>query len=149
MRSSIRIVGTETGRTSTSSYGFGKGAKKSPERPDRRGIAFQTITKHGDVGNDIRSMYIPDDGKILLEVDLSQAEARVSALLSEDWHWLESFDKYDTHKETASWFYNCIMKDVDYLQRFVGKIGTHMTDYDAGAKRLCQEIITQSKRFGI
>ena len=57
----------ETGRSST-------GQQDPPIRPSIEvigddgkkkkkvfGMAFQTITKHGDVGEDIRSMLIPDE----------------------------------------------------------------------------------------
>jgi hypothetical protein len=85
MRSSIFIC-LETGRSSTSQQDppirpvveyrdreDGKNVKKKQSR----GMAFQTITKHGDIGNDIRKMFIPDDGEIFLAPDSSQAEARV------------------------------------------------------------------------
>lgn len=52
MRTSYRIVGTETGRTSTTLL-------KKPVRRDKIGLAFQTMTKHGDVGSDLRSMLVP------------------------------------------------------------------------------------------
>lgn len=52
MRTSYRITGTETGRTSTSRL-------EPPVRPDKLGIAFQTMTKHGDIGPEIREMYVP------------------------------------------------------------------------------------------
>ena len=80
----------ETGRTST-------GQQDPPIRPKIElrdennkkkkrvlGTAFQTITKHGDIGNDVRSMYIPDEGEIFVGADSSQAEARVVALLADD-----------------------------------------------------------------
>lgn len=52
MRTSYRITGTETGRTSTSRL-------EPPVRPDKLGIAFQTMTKHGDIGAEVREMYVP------------------------------------------------------------------------------------------
>jgi uracil-DNA glycosylase family 4 len=52
MRTSYRITGTETGRTSTSRL-------EPPVRPDKLGIAFQTMTKHGDIGPEVREMYVP------------------------------------------------------------------------------------------
>ena len=64
---SVRIA-LETGRTST-------GILKPPVTTEPRGLAFQTVTKHGEVGIDLRSMWVPDDGYVLIEPDLSGAEA--------------------------------------------------------------------------
>lgn len=104
----------ETGRTSTSLL-------KPPMTTDKSvkmGTPFQTITKHGDVGAilaelfphckevgaDIRRMYIPDPGFIFIEPDLSQAEARVVALLAEDQKMLKMFEyKVDLHRVTQAW----------------------------------------------
>lgn len=53
VRTSYRITGTETGRSST-------GILKPPIRPYQSGLAFQTVTKHGTIGTDVRSYLIPD-----------------------------------------------------------------------------------------
>ncbi len=53
VRTSYKIVGTETGRTSTV-------MQAPPVRPDEMGSAFQTLTKHGDIGPEVREMYVPD-----------------------------------------------------------------------------------------
>lgn len=95
MRTSYRICGTETGRSSTSIL-------EAPLRPNNIGIALQTMTKHGDIGSELRSQYIPDEGMIFLEVDLSQAEPRMVALLSEDDELLKLFDSVDIHRWTAN-----------------------------------------------
>lgn len=96
LRTGYRIV-LETGRTSTS-------VLKAPVTTEPMGMAFQTITKHGDVGSDLRSMFIPDPGYVFLEPDLSQAESRVVALLARDERALKLF-KYgvDIHRVTYSW----------------------------------------------
>ena len=84
----------ETGRTSTGKLGepirptieFKKGSVKKHQEI---GLAFQTITKHGDIGSDVRSMFIPDEGEIFIQLDSSQAEARVVFLLAEDYEALK------------------------------------------------------------
>jgi uracil-DNA glycosylase family 4 len=90
-----RII-LETGRTSTSIL-------KPPVSTRPMGMAFQTVTKHGDIGSDIRGMFISDPGYVFLEPDLSGAEARVVALLANDLRLLKAF-KYgiDVHRFTAS-----------------------------------------------
>jgi uracil-DNA glycosylase family 4 len=151
---SVRIA-LETGRTSN-------GILKAPIATEQRGLAFQTITKHGDVGTDLRSMFIPDKGYVLLEPDLSGAEARVVAILGRDDRLLKMFNfKVDLHRVTRSWidgievdnleeFYveqdeeNCwklansinkVLKgQIDNEARQLGKKGRHAANYDMGKR---------------
>ena len=137
----------ETGRSSTQIL-------KPPNRWGKWGLAFQTITKHADksesgIGRDLRSMFIPDDGKIFVEVDLSQAEARVVMLLAEDYDLLEKMDDplFDLHVLTSSWIYpNIFSKYIipskpGYFERAAkkelmrqrGKKTRHAGHYDMGA----------------
>jgi len=121
----------ETGRTST-------GQQDPPIRPKIEvrdennkkkkkvfGTAFQTITKHGDIGQDIRSQFIPDEpddeapeGYIFLQADSSQAEARVVALLANDENMLRLYDEHDIHALTASWFFGG--NESDYSKKILG-----------------------------
>jgi len=93
-KTSFNISATETCRSST-------GILKKPVRPKKIGLAFHTISKHGRLAKDIRSMFIPDKGTLFLSADSSQAEARIVAVLSEDWDLLTAFDKVDIHRRTA------------------------------------------------
>lgn len=107
-RTSYRIL-LETGRTSTS-------VCKPPITTETLGMAFQTITKHGDVGNDLRSMFIPREGYIFIEPDLSQAEARVVALLARDEKLLKMFEySVDIHRVTACWLRDKKIPLLDYF----------------------------------
>lgn len=96
LHTSVKIM-LESGRTATSIL-------KPPVTTQKYGLAFQTITKHGDVGSDLRSMYIPDPGYMLIEPDLSQAEARVVAVLAKDEKLLKMFTfGVDIHRVTYNW----------------------------------------------
>lgn len=99
LRTGYRII-LETGRTSTS-------VLKPPVTTRPMGLAFQTITKHGEVGNDLRRIFVPDPGYVFIEPDLSQAEARVVAVLAKDERLLKMF-KYgvDIHRVTAGWIWD-------------------------------------------
>jgi DNA polymerase I-like protein with 3'-5' exonuclease and polymerase domains/uracil-DNA glycosylase len=138
----------ETGRTST-------GQQDPPIRPTVEvvdengkkkdkvlGIAFQTMTKHGDIGADIRGMYVPDvvkytereqtfrdychangiaiqdDEEVFVQADSSQAEARVVWLLAGDEEALELVDKIDYHALTATWFFGGV--ESDYSKKVLG-----------------------------
>jgi len=142
MRTSFRIVGTETGRTSTSIL-------KAPVRPHKIGLAFQTMTKHGDTGSDLRSQFIADEGYVFVEIDSSQAEARVVALLANDLELLKLFDTTDVHKLTSTWLFNCSAERVTYELRFVGKTTRHAGNYGMGKGRLMQIVNTDAKKFHI
>jgi len=160
----------ETGRTST-------GQQDPPIRPrieirDENnkkkkkvfGTAFQTMTKHGDIGQDIRSMYIPDEpddesgpeGYIFLQADSSQAEARVVALLANDENMLRMYDEHDIHALTASWFFGG--NESDYSKqvlghespiRFAGKTLRHAGHLGAGKRRAATELNTQARKYKI
>jgi len=155
MRTSYRIVGTETGRTSTSIL-------KRPVRREKIGLAFQTMTKHGDVGADIRSMLIPDEGYVFLECDQSQAEARVVALLANDFELLAKFGRIDIHCETAvlclglepfgEWYEELVRRKkagLDPPERFIGKTFRHAGNYDMGKRRAMLSVNTDAKKYGI
>jgi len=78
------------------------------------GRSFQTIAKHGfeldgvTLGKELRSMYVPSLGYSFVECDLSQAEARVDAVLARDFDILPVFDgPVGIHRLTGSWLYNC------------------------------------------
>ena len=152
-------IATETTRTST-------GVVKVPMRPkgEKVGLSFHTIAKHGRLAKDIRSMFICDPGYVMIKADSSQAEARVVAVLSEDWELLEAFDKVDIHRRTAGLLYqwsNRLELGVDYKnelidtldkdspERFTGKKVRHAGNYDMGKHRLMIEFNTDAQKFDI
>lgn len=153
----------DTGRTST-------GQQDPPIRPiveviDENGkkknkvlgTAFQTMTKHGDIGADIRGMYIPDtEDEIFVQADSSQAEARVVALLSNDEDTLRMYDEHDIHALTASWFFGGSESDYskkilgyEHPIRFAGKTLRHAGHLGAGKRRASIELNTQARKYKI
>lgn len=157
LRTACRIVGPETGRSAT-------GILKPPLRPEKMGVAFQTITKHGDVGADIRYMFVPAPGHLFVQADLSQAEARVVAVLSEDYDLLAAFDRIDIHRRTAGLVFDytadlelserCSVRAVDEIGkddplRFIGKKVRHAGNYDMTAPRFLVEVHNDAEKFGI
>ncbi len=152
----------ETGRTST-------GQQNPPIRPlvdtvgrnrqaDMKpmGCSYQTLTKHGDIGPDIRLMYGPDEGEIFVQLDSSQAEARVVFNLAMDEQALRDIDEHDYHALTASWFFGGQEKDyskkvLGYESpiRFAGKTLRHACHLGAGKRRASVELNTQARKFKI
>lgn len=157
MRTSYFIC-LETGRSSTSQqeppirpYVIDKRGKKTTKRA--MGMAFQTITKHGDIGSDVRKMLVADPGHVFLQVDSSQAEARVIFLLAEDYEALEAIDKHDYHALTASWFFGGTENDyskkvLGYESpiRFVGKTLRHAGHLGASARRAMMTVNTDARK---
>lgn len=143
MRTSYNALGTETGRSSTKLL-------KPPLRPTKVGLAFQTITKHGDVGPEIREIFIADSGYLIVETDMSQAEARIVALLGNDTKLLKLFaDKVDVHTLTSSWIFGVPPNKVTKDLRFIGKTTRHAGNYDMGKHRLMEIVNADAKKFKI
>lgn len=156
-KSAYNISATETCRSST-------GILKKPLRPKKIGLADHTISAHGRLAKDIKSMFICDEGKVILQADSSQAEARIVAVLGEDWELLEAFDKIDIHRRTAALMFgytknlelssNFTHPIVDKLpkdgpERFTGKMIRHAGNYDMKKHRLMTEFNTNAQKFEI
>jgi DNA polymerase-1 len=154
MRTSYNITGAETDRTSTSNI-------SAPIRPEKSmGLGFQTLTKHGDIGSDICEMFVPDQGMVFINADLSQAEARVVFVLAEEWSTLEQVDnpKFDMHWQTALWVFAELPRTPEECKRtlskedgrrHVGKTTRHAGHLGATKKMLMQTINTDSKKLGL
>jgi len=153
----------ETGRSST-------GQQDPPIRPtvdviDETGkkktrvlgTAFQTMTKHGDIGQDVRSMYIPDsEDEIFVQADSAQAEARIIFLLADDEQALEDIETHDYHALTASWFFGGTEDDYSKKKlgyespiRFAGKTLRHAGHLGAGKRRAAISVNTDARKYKI
>lgn len=152
----------ETGRSST-------GQQDPPIRPlievtdetgkkkkKALGTPFQTKTKHGDIGPEVRSMYEAGKGCIFVQADSAQAEARVVFLLADDEQALKDIDEHDYHALTASWFFGG--SESDYSKkalgyespiRFAGKTLRHAGHLGAGKRRAATELNTQARKYKI
>lgn len=162
MRSTWRIPGTETDRSAT-------GVLDSPVRPElhiregvtatrkgtlkkkRIGTSFHGMTKHGDIGAEVRGMYVPDEGEWFGTADLSQAEARIVALLANDKELVQLFDTVDIHSLTASWLFGIKIEKVDKKGplRQTAKSVRHAGNYDMGKKKLVELLAIASLKYGM
>jgi len=93
---------------------------------------------------------------LFVNVDSSQAEARVVFLLAEDEQALEDIDKHDYHALTASWFFGGSEDDYSKRKlgyespiRFAGKTLRHAGHLGAGARRASTELNTQARKYNI
>lgn len=150
MRSMCNINGTAIGRTSFNIL-------KPPERPTKLGLQFQNITKHGEIGPEMRRMLVPDNGKLFYQVDMSQADVRVVAALSRDEWLLSLFErKKDVHSITASWYFDKEREEypedpigIEPGERFIGKTTRHGVAYGEQWKTMQMSINKLARKFGI
>jgi uracil-DNA glycosylase family 4 len=145
IRCNYNVAGTETWRLSSSGSIFGGGTN------------LQTIPKRADEEGSIRKLFIPDDGFLMGAVDLSQAEARVVAWLSDDERAIKEFNEglVDVHTSFASRLFGISYEDLLLLEmssdpeqrkafkhkRNLGKMVRHATNYGmswVGLQRNCQ-----------
>lgn len=147
MRTSYNIVGTENARTSTQ-------MQRPPVRPHKMGLAFQTMTKHGDIGPDLRKEFPCDPGYVYLQADAKQAEARVVFLLARLYDRLLQMDdpSYDIHSITSSWFFpgetpQQIKKQPE--KRFTGKTIRHAGHLGMGKNRCMHTFNSDAEKFGL
>ena len=157
-KSAYNISATETCRSST-------GILKKPLRPKKIGLADHTISAHGRLGKDIKSMFIRDSGKVIIQVDASQAEPRVVAVLSEDWELLKAFEeKVDIHRRTAGLIFGYTNKlelsadfqhpIVDFLpkdgpERYTGKTTRNAGNYDVKKHTFMTSFNTNAQKYEI
>lgn len=156
-RTSYKITGTETARTSTKQL-------KPPVRPKKIGLPFHTISKHGRLGRDISSMFKPDRGKVAIKADASQAEPRIVAVLSEDWKLIEVMQagKIDIHRRTAAMIfgYTSFLDLEDHVikadsmekdgpERYTGKTTRNAGNYDVGKHTFMETYNTNAQKYEI
>jgi uracil-DNA glycosylase family 4 len=123
IRTALKICGTYTGRWSSSKSITGSGKN------------LQNIPKEA------RVIFVPDDEKIFIQMDLSQSEARFVAALCNDKEWLEDFNKRDLHSVVASMLFDLpIEKIKKSTHRYIAKRVAHATHYLLGW-RLLSEIL--------
>lgn len=123
------------------------------------GRPFQVMTKHGDIGEDVRSQYVPDisddidDPYVFVQADSSQAEARVIFRLANDEQALKDIDNHDYHALTASWFFGGTENDYskkllgyEHPIRFAGKTLRHAGHLGAGKRRAAISVNTDARK---
>lgn len=136
-RCEFNLSGAETGRTTASEttdyfIKYDKGKLKLINL----GHSFQTFGKHGftvdgiEYGKDLRTIFVPTPGYSFVECDLSQAEARVDAVLARDFEILKVFDgPVGIHRLTGSWIFDCPPEEIKKNQLWIGPDGVGIDRY--------------------
>ena len=123
IRCSYKITGTVTGRLASAKNVYGGGTN------------LQNIPR----GELIRSMFIADEGMTFINIDLSQAEARLVAYLSGDVQMQRLFEQGgDVHTRNASMIFGVKLEDVSPEQRQMAKALVHAANYVIGYKKFAK-----------
>lgn len=84
---------------------------------------LQNIPIRSEIGQAIRSAFIPADGNVFVSADYSQFELRLAAVMADDKDLVESFNKdEDIHTKTASEVYGIPLEKVDKDMRRNAKV---------------------------
>lgn len=133
MRSSADITGTRTGRLAYRKSIYGSGTN------------LQTIPE------EIRCMFVPDEGHVFLYRDYKQAEAVVVAHLARCRGLIELFDDptRDIHKENAARIFGKRLEDITKTERYLAKKVVHASNYGIEAKRLVEIVNQETETTGV
>ena len=128
MRFGYNVVGTETGRWSSSKSCFGVG------------------TNGQNIPNTTRNLITAPKGKVFINADLSQAEARIVAMLGCEMGLLELFESgQDVHSLNAQRIFGIPPEDVKKIfsgtktYRDIGKRVVHASNYNMSARTFAQQ----------
>ncbi len=84
---------------------------------------LQNIPVRTDLGRQIRSAFVPDQGKVFVSADYSQFELRLAAVMAGDQQMIDDFNgDVDIHTKTASEVYGIPMDQVTKNQRRDAKV---------------------------
>lgn len=108
---------------------------------------LQNIPIRMEEGRQIRKVFIPKEGCILIDADYSQIELRVLAHMSEDANLIDAYRKSkDIHRITASLVFHTPFEDVTPLQRRNAKAVNFGIVYGISSFGLSQDLsITRSE----
>jgi len=141
IRTSLSPVGTDTGRFSSRET-FLEVSTNLQNLPKK--------TAKADPLFDVRRVMVPDPGYVLIEADLSQAEARVTSGYAGDEKTLELFSSgQDIHKITAARIFGCTVEEVTSQQRHLGKMARHALNYGMGWKKFLANVNKDADLTGV
>lgn len=102
---------------------------------------LQNIPIKGDLGGELRKVFIIPEGKVLLGADYSQIELRIMAHIADDPNLKKAFEEgVDIHSATAAKIFGIPIDQVTKQQRMVGKTMNFATMYGQGPHALGQQL---------
>ncbi len=98
---------------------------------------LQNIPTRTDLGNAIRTAFVPGKGNVFVSADYSQFELRLAAVMAGDKGLVEDFNNHvDVHTKTAAEIYNVPMEEVTKAQRRHAKMVNFAVLYGMSAHGL-------------
>lgn len=143
VRTVFNPAGTYTGRFSASGAFYIPNSTNLQNLPAAEGAR--------DLLYKVRECFVPRRGCVFLYADLSQAEARVVACLSEDDTLIENWksQEWDAHRWTASKIFNVPEASVTPAQRFLGKRSRHALNYGLGVNKFWRYVNADADLTGV
>ncbi len=107
---------------------------------------MQNIPIRMELGRQIRRVFIPREGCVLIDADYSQIELRVLAHMSEDKNLIEAYRQaQDIHRMTASQVFHVPFEEVTSLQRRNAKAVNFGIVYGISSFGLSQDLSISTK----
>ena len=111
-----------------------------------------TGRNHQNIQRSVRDVFIPEDGRLFMEVDASQAEDRVVKVLAYGVTGRQDLlDRArampwenDEHKRAAAIIFKVTVDAVTKEQRFLGKKTRHAGNYDEGGQTHADNVLKES-----
>ncbi len=107
---------------------------------------LQNIPIRMELGRQIRKVFIPKEGCVLIDADYSQIELRVLAHMSEDANLIQAYrEAQDIHRMTASQVFHVPFEEVTSLQRRNAKAVNFGIVYGISSFGLSQDLSITTK----
>ncbi len=139
MRCSFDITGTRSGRLSSRASIYGSGTN------------LQNIPARKKEGEQIKQMFVADEGKVLLVRDYAQAEVWIVAYLARCQKLIDLLNdpNRDIHRETAVTIFGKALADITDGERYLAKRTVHSSNYGVGGLNLSQKVNEDFETTGI
>ena len=143
VRTVFNIAGTYTGRFSSAAAFY------VPHSTNLQNLPAQEAQR--DPLFAVRECIVPLPGEVFVYADLSQAEARVVAVLSDDGELLERWVDagFDLHRWTASRIFDKSMDAITDAERFLGKKSRHALNYGMGPNKFWRTVNDSADLTGV
>jgi DNA polymerase I-like protein with 3'-5' exonuclease and polymerase domains len=127
---SLDGCGTETGRWAGYNSGWGEGFNP------------QTVPKT------VRNCFVADEGKLLIQVDLAQAESRYVAWEAPEPTLMQMLNEgRDVHKYVAGKIFKKPEEIVSKLERQLGKKSGHSANYSVGPRTFSESCLVEMNHY--
>ena len=132
VRTSYNVSGTDTGRLSSRKTVYNTGMNLQNQPPT------------------FRKVFVPDEGLLLLEADLKQAEALLVAHFSQDPTMIKAFASgSDIHKWNASRIFEKPMETITKSERYLAKRMVHALNYGLGPIQFMNHVNGEAAETGV